>query len=403
MLDLSDEKGALCGKIFADLGADVIKLEPPGGCSTRRIPPYLEDRAGPDTSLYFLAYQAGKRSVTIDIESSAGRDLARALIEKSDFIVESFEVGYLDSIGLGYLALAAINPRIILTSITPFGDRGPGKTYQSHDINVWAAGGMMYLMGKPDRPPLEMSLPQAGLHAGAEAAVASLIAHYARGSTGGGQHVVVDMQACIVWTLMNEQAMPILHGDHLERTGVYVGSAGMRRKVIFKCRDGYISALIGAGASTKALVDWMLECGYGAPWMKTKDWLNWTPAIAMTKNDQDQVLDLEERVQSFFMTMTKREIYAAAIKRRLLLAPVADVSDIASDPQLRAREYFVPIRDENLGRTLTLPGAFARLSRTPIGPAGRAPTLGEHTGEVLREIAGYEASKIAALRSAGVI
>jgi crotonobetainyl-CoA:carnitine CoA-transferase CaiB-like acyl-CoA transferase len=403
MLDLSNEKGALCGRIFADLGADVIKIEPPAGCSTRRIPPYLEDRAGPDRSLYFLAYQAGKRSVTIDIESAAGGDLARSLIKKSDFVVESFAVGYLDSIGLGYQALAALNPRIIHTSITPFGDRGPGKTYKGHDINVWAAGGMMYLMGKPDRPPLQMSLPQAGLHAGAEAAVASVIAHYARGATGEGQHVVVDMQACIVWTLMNEQAMPILHGDYLKRTGVHVGSAGVRRKVIFQCRDGYISALIGAGASTKALADWMLECGFGAQWMKTKDWLNWTPAIAMTKNDQEQILDLEERVQRFFMTMTKREIYEEALKRRLLLAPVADASDIASDPQLKAREYFVPIRHETLDRTMTLPGPFAKLSQTPIGPSRRAPTLGEHTDEVLSEIAGYEAAKIKALRSVGAI
>ncbi len=114
MLDLSDEKGALCGKIFADLGADVIKVEPPGGCPTRRIAPFLDDQPGADSSLYFLAYQASKRSVTLNLESADGRNLLAELAKKSDFLVESFPVGYLDSIGVGYEALAKLNPRLIL-------------------------------------------------------------------------------------------------------------------------------------------------------------------------------------------------------------------------------------------------------------------------------------------------
>jgi len=143
MLDLSDEKGAMCGKIFADLGAEVIKVEPPGGCSTRRIPPFLEDEVGLDRSLYFIAYQAGKKSVTANLESADGRALVAELAKKSDFLAESFQLGYLDSIGLGYDALVKLNPRLIYTSITPFGDKGPGKDYQWADIISWAAGGMM--------------------------------------------------------------------------------------------------------------------------------------------------------------------------------------------------------------------------------------------------------------------
>src|SRR5690242_13225121 len=172
MLDLADEKGALCGKIFADLGADVIKLEPPSGCATRRIPPFLEDRPGEDRSLYFIAYHAGKRGVTANLDSADGRALVAELAKQCDFVVESFPLGHLDSIGLGYDALAKINPRIIYTSITPFGDKGPGKDYKWADIISWAAGGMMYLMGEEGKPPIQMSLPQAGLHGGAEAAVA---------------------------------------------------------------------------------------------------------------------------------------------------------------------------------------------------------------------------------------
>ena len=128
---LTDEKGALCGKMFADLGAEVIKVEPPDGCSTRRIPPYLEDKAGPDHCLYSIAYHAGKRSVTLNLDTADGRALVADLVARSDFLVESYPLGYLDSIGLGYDALAKKNPRLIYASITPFGDTGPGKDYKA--------------------------------------------------------------------------------------------------------------------------------------------------------------------------------------------------------------------------------------------------------------------------------
>ncbi len=175
----------------------------------------------------------------------------RELAAKSDFLVESYPLGYLDSIGLGYDALAKKNPRLIYASITPFGDTGPGKDYAWADIITWAAGGMMYLMGEEGKPPIQMSLPQAGLHAGGEAAVAMMLAHYPRQIDGLGQRIVVNMQACIVWTLMNEQAMPFLHGNHLSRTGVFVGSADARRKMVYECKDGNISILITGGTTVR--------------------------------------------------------------------------------------------------------------------------------------------------------
>jgi crotonobetainyl-CoA:carnitine CoA-transferase CaiB-like acyl-CoA transferase len=405
MLDLTDEKGALCGKIMADLGTEVIKVESPTGCSTRNIPPFLDDEPGPDRSLYFLAYQANKRSVTLNLESPEGRGLLVELVKKSDFLVESFPLGYLDSIGLSYEHLSRINPRLIYTSITQFGDRGPAKNYKAEDLVTWAAGGMMYLMGEEGKPPIQMSLPQAGLHAGGEAAVASLIAHYPRQVDGVGQHVVVDMQACVVWTLMNEQAMPILHGDYLKRTGVYTGALGMRRKMVYSCRDGYISSVIGAGAATKALVDWLAEKGYASDWMKQKDWAAWTPGLFMkpTAKDLQESEELEDCIQRFFNTMTKQEIYDGALKRRLLLAPVANVGDIAADVQLKERGFFVPVEHETLGRTLTLPGAFAKLSETPIDAPRRAPRLGEHNAEVLGDLLGLSAGRLDQLRAAGAI
>jgi crotonobetainyl-CoA:carnitine CoA-transferase CaiB-like acyl-CoA transferase len=410
MLDLADEKAALCGKIFADLGAEVIKVEPPAGCPTRVIPPFLEDQPGPDRSLYSLAYNAGKKSVTANLDSADGRVLVAELARHADFLVESFAPGYLDSIGLGYDPLAKANPRLIYASVTPFGDSGPGRNYKWADIVSWAAGGMMYLMGEEGKPPLQMSLPQAGLHAGAEAAVASLIAHYPRQVDGLGQRVVVNMQACIVWTLMNEQAMPLLHGNHLRRTGVYVGSEDARRKMVFRCKDGHISILIAGGVvvggSSRQLVEWMDTKGFAADWMKAKDWISWVPGALMkaTPEDLEQIADLEDRVERFFLTMSKREIYAQALRRRIFLAPVASAADIADDAQLKAREFFVPVpHEDTLGRTLKFTGAFAKLSATPISAPTRAPRIGEHNGEIYSGLLGMSAARIEELRARGAL
>jgi crotonobetainyl-CoA:carnitine CoA-transferase CaiB-like acyl-CoA transferase len=409
LLDLTDEKGALCGKMFADLGAEVIKVEPPAGCSTRRIPPYLEDKADPDHCLYSIAYHAGKKSVTANLATDDGRALVSDLAAQSDFLVESHPLGYLESIGLGYDTLARKNSRLIYTSIMPFGDTGPGKDYNWADIITWAAGGMMYLMGEEGKPPIQMSLPQAGLHAGAEAAVAMMLAHYPRQIDGLGQRIVVNMQACIVWTLMNEQAMPLLHGNHLARTGIFVGSAEARRKMVYECKDGHISILITGGTtlgnSTKALIEWMGEKGFGSDWMRTKDWISWVPGafMQMTEQDRAEVDDLEATISRFLLTMTKHEIYAQGLKRRIFLAPVATAADIAADEQLKARDFWITVPHDTIGRTLTFPGPFVKMSATPIGSTTRAPRIGEHCDEIYRSLLGLAPERLTQLRAAGSI
>jgi len=409
LLDLTDEKGALCGKIFADMGADVIKVEPPQGCSSRAIPPFLDDIPGPDRSFYAIAYHAGKRSVTLNLDSNDGRELLRGLTARSDFLVESFPLGHLEQLGLGYEKLRELNPRLIYTSITPFGAAGPAKNYKAADIVTWAAGGMMYLMGEPGKAPLEMSLPQAGLHAGAEAAVACLIAHYAREIEGVGQQIVVDMQACVVATLMNEQAMPLLHGDYLRPSGIFTGAIGGRRKTVFRCKDGYISGLLAGGAylpSTMATIEWMKEEGAAPAWLANEGGLkSLTPGAFMDASSADlyELEMAEEALERFLMTKTKKEIWQNILKRRILAAPVATVADIAEDPQLAARGYFVEVPSPHLGGKFTMPGAFAKLSRTPIGPAGPAPQLGQHNHEVYCGLLGLSEEVLVRMRAIGAI
>ncbi len=409
MLDLTDEKGALCGKMFADMGAEVIKVEPPHGCPTRKLPPYLDDQPGLDRSLHFLAFQAGKRSVTLNLESADGRELLKQLVTRSDFLVEGFPLGYLESLDLGFDTLAGLNPRLIHASITPFGDQGPGKDYKAADIVSWASGGAMFLMGEAGKPPIQMSAPQAWLHAGAEAAVASMIAHYARQTDGLGQHIVVNAQACVVWTLMNEQAMPLLHGDYLRRSGVFTGAIGGRRKTVYQCKDGHVSFLIAGGAyfnSTNAMIAWMKEEGAAPTWLAQGGGLkSLTPSgfMAATAADLKELDDTEDAVQRFFLTKTKKELWENILKRRLFGAPVADAADIAGDPQLAARDYFVTVEHGGLGRELTLPGAFAKLSETPVGPQGAAPQLGQHNYKIYGGLLGLSATEIVELSAAGII
>jgi benzylsuccinate CoA-transferase BbsE subunit len=408
LLDLSDDRGALCGRIFADLGADVIKIEPPAGCVTRCIPPFLDDLPGPQRSLYFLAYEAGKRSITLNLDSDDGRRLLRDLAARADFILESFAPDYLAEREMDYPQLSAINPRLIQISITPFGDRGPGARFAATDLTVWAAGGMMYMMGEAGRPPLQMSLPQAGLHAGAEAAVAALIAHYERQHSGLGQRVVVDMQACVVGTLMNEQAMPIMHGNWIRRTGAWSSALGLQQRLIYRCADGHVAVLIigAAGApSTRALIQWMEEQGQASPWMRTTAWESWAPGAFMAASAQElaQVRELDQAVQSFLLPMTRAEIYRQGLRRRILLAPVNSVADIAHDPQLAARQFFVPMAPPEGMPALTVPGPFARLSQTPLTPPQPAPALGEHNQAVYGELLGLSSDYLGRLRAVGAI
>jgi len=217
------------------------------------------------------------------------------------------------------------------------------------------------------------------------------------------------MQACVVWTLMNEQAMPILHGDYLRRSGVFTGAIGGRRKTVFRCKDGHVSGLLAGGAylnSTKALIEWMKEEGAAPEWFAQEGGLKSLTPGAFMNADAEALKELdrtEEAVERFLMTKTKREAWEQIFKRRILAAPVATVADIAGDPQLKERNFFAEVDHAALGRKLTLPGAFAKLSKTPVGPAGAAPQVGEHNRDVYCGMLGMSPAQLSELRAAGAI
>ena len=202
VLDLTTEVGHYCGKVLGDLGADVLKIEPPGGDTARNNGPFYHDIPHPEKSLYWFFTNLNKRGITLDIKTMQGRELFIGLLKNADIVVESFEPGFLDSLGLGYNDLSKINPGVILTSITPFGQTGPYSHYKVTDLVGVSMGGMARLYGYMDTPPMRFSAPQFYFNCGLQGVLGTMVALYHKEMTGEGQHVDVSGQQAVVLTLM---------------------------------------------------------------------------------------------------------------------------------------------------------------------------------------------------------
>jgi crotonobetainyl-CoA:carnitine CoA-transferase CaiB-like acyl-CoA transferase len=268
VLDLTDVNGWSCGRILGDLGADVIKIEPPGGDIGRKRGPFYHDERESEKNLNWIAYNANKRGITLNLESETGRELFRRLARRADFIIESFSPGYLKSRGIGYGDLHEINSAVIVTSITPFGQTGPYSKYRGSDLTAIAGSGFMSLVGEPDREPLRVTLPQAPMWAGMYATAGTLIAHYQRQNTGLGQYVDVSMQASMLWALANAPAYWSVNRENLKRGGDHIvgrSITGARMRALYPCKDGHINFIIYGGEagkrSNEAMVEWMAENG----------------------------------------------------------------------------------------------------------------------------------------------
>jgi benzylsuccinate CoA-transferase BbsE subunit len=386
VLDLTEGGCLLGGRLLADLGADVIKIEPPGG-SPSRIAPYYKDIVDPEKSLFWFAYNTNKRGITLDITKEEGRALFISLVVSADVVLESFEPGYLSSLKLGYSDLCRIKPDIILTSITPFGQEGPKAHFQGSDLTAWASGGYLYSCGTPDRAPVWISFPQSSLFGGAEGAIGSMMAIRHRQNTGEGQHVDVSLQECAVSPNFNVLQMWDVSRVQFHRVGgaLYVPSTGVRQPIYFRCQDGYVMILVQGGnepfvSSSKRLVKWMAELNMAPDWMINLDWRLDYDANTMGQAIADKVGEI---VEKFTLTKTKNELYKeGAIKRQILLAPVSTSKDISEDVQLKARNYWIKIEHPELEEALTYCGPFLKMSEAPIEYRRRAPLIGEHNEEI---------------------
>jgi crotonobetainyl-CoA:carnitine CoA-transferase CaiB-like acyl-CoA transferase len=405
VLDLTDEKGLLCGKILADLGADVIKIEKPGGDKARNLGPFFHNVYDPQKSLYWFAYNLNKRGITLNIETDEGRQIFTRLVQTADFVIESFAPGYLDDLGLSYLKLSQTNPRIIMTSISPYGQTGHYKNYKASDIEVMAMGGLMYITGNPDQPPLRISLPQAFLLASAHGAAASMIAHYYRETSGEGQHVDVSAQECVLWEIANAIPLWELNQNILKRAGSYIAGrwTGTKQRLLWKCKNGYVLFYVLGGAfgvkTNRAIVKWMEEENIAPDHLKNFNW----NAFDMAKQTQEMQDQIEIHINRLFSMFTKEELYNEALKRGIMLCPVNTSKDILENTQLKDRLFWVDISHPELSTQIKYPGAFAKLSETPINIRYRAPLIGEHNQEVYQSELGLSRSELNDLQKEGVI
>jgi crotonobetainyl-CoA:carnitine CoA-transferase CaiB-like acyl-CoA transferase len=385
-LDLTDEKGVFCGKLLADLGADVIQIEPPGGNRARRIPPFYGNAPGSNNGLYWLAYGAGKRSVTLDLETETGKERFKKLAENADFVIESFPGGYLDKIGLGYESLREINPGLIMGSITPFGQAGPYKDYKGGDLVAGSMGGMVYCTGEPDRPPLRISSEQAYCQAGVHAAIGLLIALFDRSISGQGQHVDVSMQASMVRTLHTQLPFWEYNKHIIERAGVWRFRGGVATREIWPCRDGFVSWMFFGGAVgmqlMKTMIDWMRSKGLaGYLGEEVEDW----SSLDLAKVSPDRIKSWEKIIGDFFLAHTKAQLYKEALERRVSLTPVNAVSDVVHEEQLDSRDFWIDVDYPRLGKTIRYPGPMFKTTEKDCTPSirGPAPLPGEHDQQVL--------------------
>ena len=394
VLELADERGVYCGKLLADMGADVIKIERPGGDATREIPPFWGGQPDPDRGLFFLYTNTSKRGVTLDLSREEGQGLFRRLAETADMVLETFRPGFLEGLGLGYGDLRESNPRLVFTSITDFGQTGPYRSFKSSDIVASALGGSMYVTGEEEDPPVKLAGSQAHMMASTYAAVSSMIALYHGAISGEGQHVDISVEEatvsvshiCGVGKWLDDGIIPRRRG-----TGLFASVPSGA----YPCSDGMVYLMINRPLHWQALARWINEVTGN---QEVLDPMFEGPSS--TRQPYRELLDL------FISELTSRftvdEIYHEGQRRHIAFTPVNTAAAVADDVHLVARNYFTLIEHPGVG-ALAYPGAAYRHSATPWRIADPAPAVGQHNRELYGVELGVTEEQLRSLEEAGVI
>ena len=410
VLELADEKGQFCGKLMADLGADVIKVEPPGGQDTRSIGPFLDDIPHPERSISFWHYNTSKRGITLNLETNDGRELFRRLAATTDIILESYPPGYLSSLGLGYEDLAASNPRLIMCSLTPFGQEGPWRDYRSSDLLHLAAGGEMASCGydeedDPEETPIAAGAGQAWNISGHYAYMGILCAVLARDMTGEGQYIDASIHEACALTTEGAITTYIYTGNVMVRhTGRHATGEKFeprrRSGEEMMAQDGsWVHTALGDPLETPrglaSLAEWMNEHG------KAQDLLDekyQDPAVIMESRPH-----IYEVMSDFFRSMDPAELWHGGQARGWPWGAVRSVDELIDDPQLASRGFYIEVEHPELGRALTYPGPGPIYNGSPWGISRRAPLIGEHNVEVLCGELGLSKMELAVLAESRIV
>ncbi|MBI2848006.1 MAG: CoA transferase [Chloroflexi bacterium] len=377
-----------CACLLAGYGAEVIKIEPPGeGDPARKTGPFFRDIPHHEGSGSFLYLNTRKKGITLNLETRAGVDIFKQLVKGADILVENFPPEVMPGLGLSYETLERENPALVMVSITPFGQTGPYRDFESTNLTALAMGGIMSLTGEPDREPLKNAGFQAEYQGGLYAFAAATIVSFGAMMTGLGQHVDVSLMECMASGL--EGSLPFtayLGAEHNRHRG---GNRFSPIIGVYPCRDGYV----GVHANAR---EWpMVAKGIGRP--ELIDDPRFSTASARRENRDE----LEALIMGWTTQHTKKEIYEIASRVRAPFAPVLTVGELPESPHLKARDFFVEIDHPHTG-PIIYPGAPFKMSETPW-QIGRAPLLGEHNQEIYCERLGYAREDLVRLRRQGVI
>jgi crotonobetainyl-CoA:carnitine CoA-transferase CaiB-like acyl-CoA transferase len=389
VLDLTDDRGELAAMILGDLGADVIRVEPPGGSEARRRGPRMNAKEAvpgtdPEGSLQFFAYNRNKRSIVIDLAQSQGRDEFLELVATADFVIESSPGGTLQKAGIDFETLRAVQPRIVHMQITPYGADGPRANWAASDLTIAAMGGPVSLQGVPERAPVRVSVPQVWRHTGAEAAVAALVAHARMGRTGEAQFVDVSAQSAMTWTMLNGMGASAIQGHDFQRMGSLLQLGSSSFPLVFESTDGHV-VIIPNGELLGVLLDWMLADGIGEASWKQMDWNTYEMLLLTGQEVPIQFDELIDTFRRFMKLHTKRELFERGLEIGATIAPVNTIADLLSFPQLASREFWRKVELPD-GSQCETPGPFARSTRGPLAITRWAPTLDQHGEEIRLEL-----------------
>jgi crotonobetainyl-CoA:carnitine CoA-transferase CaiB-like acyl-CoA transferase len=400
VLDLSTERGYVCGKILAELGAEVIKIEPPGGDPGRNSGPFYHDLPDKNKSLFFSAYNTNKKGITLNIETIDGQAILKRLVKTADFVIESFDPGYLDKLGLGYSSLKHLNSRMVMVSITPFGQTGPRKNWKASDITEVAMSGLSHITGSPERPPVRISIDQSLVVAGYQAAMGAMIAHYYAQSTRKGQQVDTSIQESLLISALTVPQSWDLQKFIWPREGAFLSRSGKKIRYLWLCKDGYISWRIfggGLGVKTRALVEWMESEGKAGELSRVE----WTKMDYLS-TPIETFYRWQNIFYNFFKTHTKEELCQKALDKGIVLLPASTTNDLLHDKQLVARNFWQEVKHDELGSTLVYAGSSFKSSEYST-ELTRAPLIGEHNCEIYEKELSYSGEELAILKRGGVI
>ena len=407
VVELSSERTTFCGQILRDLGAEVITVEPLDGSDARRFGPYANDTPGLERSLAWWAHNRDKRSLALDVGTDAGRDILSRLLDDADFLVEGVEPERQAGLGLDDATLASRFPRLIAASITPFGREGPKAAYRGGELIALAASTLLSTWGDNDRPPVMMAVPQAYAHAGAEAAVGCMVALNERAASGLGQRVEATAQTALPFATQCTSLSGLWGAGNFFRWGggLKFGPLGVR--FIWPCKDGYVSAGLFFGSAigppTNRFTRLMYDRGFCDASIRDKDFVTLVGPLMSGEEPMSEFDRCQDAVERFCAAHTRAEMEAYAVEHDLLIDAVRTTADLLTEPQLQERGYFRQIDQPGAAKPVTVTGPFARFSETPLEIGGHAPSIGEHTREVLRGDLGMGEAEIEDLRARGVI